>query len=80
MTKRKIVSPRSPAGVEARTMVSVLTRVEDYLHSEIKRGMIKERRERGPAAPGRVWGWGGRGGRGRAARYANNGEIMYRLQ
>lgn len=33
-------------GVEARTMVSVLTRVEDYLHSEIKRGMIKERRER----------------------------------
>lgn len=46
MLKKKIASPRSPVGVEARTMVSVLTRVEDYLHSEIKRGMIKERRER----------------------------------
>lgn len=42
-------------------MVSVLTRVEDYLHSEIKRGMIKERRERGPTAPGGVWELGGRG-------------------
>lgn len=67
-------------------MVSVLTRVEDYLHSEIKRGMIKERRERGPTASG--WGVGNvkgvRGGGGTAqgvgARYANNGEIMYRLQ
>lgn len=39
-------------------MVSVLTRVEDYLHSEIKRGMIKERRERGPTASG--WGVGNR--------------------
>lgn len=37
-------------------MVSVLTRVEDYLHSEIKRGMIKERRERGPTAS--RWGVG----------------------
>lgn len=37
-------------------MVSVLTRVEDYLHSEIKRGMIKERRERGLSAPS--WGCG----------------------
>lgn len=35
---------------QERTMVSVLTRVEDYLHSEIKRGMIKERRERGLTA------------------------------
>lgn len=43
-------------------MVSVLTRVEDYLHSEIKRGMIKERRERGPTASG--WGVGNGGGRG----------------
>lgn len=43
-------------------MVSVLTRVEDYLHSEIKRGMIKERRERGPTAPGGVWEPGGGGG------------------
>lgn len=43
-------------------MVLVLTRVEDYLHSEIKRGMIKERRERGPAASG--WGVGNGGGRG----------------
>lgn len=48
-------------GWEARTMVSVLTRVEDYLHSEIKRGMIKERRERGPAALGGGVGTGGRG-------------------
>lgn len=68
-------------------MVSVLTRVEDYLHSEIKRGMIKERRERGPTASGwgvgnRRQGEGVRGGpvEGVGARYANNGEIMYRLQ
>lgn len=62
-------------------MVSVLTRVEDYLHSEIKRGMIKERRERGPAAPGPGVGLGrAERAAGRAARYANNGEIMYRLQ
>lgn len=67
-------------------MVSVLTRVEDYLHSEIKRGMIKERRERGPTARGLgvgtegVPGGGGWRLRGEGARYANNGEIMYRLQ
>lgn len=47
-------------------MVSVLTRVEDYLHSEIKRGMIKERRERGPTASGRSVGRR-RGGRGEDA-------------
>ncbi|CAH2237892.1 jg16695 [Pararge aegeria aegeria] len=84
MLKEKIASPRSPAGVEARTMVSVLTRVEDYLHSEIKRGMIKERRERGPTAPGQgvgTWGGGCAGWKWEeGARYANNGEIMYRLQ
>lgn len=69
-------------GREARTMVSVLTRVEDYLHSEIKRGMIKERRERGPTASGGVWelGGGSAGAPRVGARYANNGEIMYRLQ
>lgn len=44
-------------------MVSVLTRVEDYLHSEIKRGMIKERRERGPTASRRGVGTRRRGGR-----------------
>lgn len=64
-------------------MVSVLTRVEDYLHSEIKRGMIKERRELSPRASGGggcgVRGCAARGGGGEA-RYANNGEIMYRLQ
>lgn len=55
-------------GVEARTMVSVLTRVEDYLHSEIKRGMIKERRERSHRLGG---GW--QQGEGGAPRRAGGG-------
>ena len=52
-------------------MVSVLTRVEDYLHSEIKRGMIKERRERGPTALG--WGVGNRRQGGRGAGWLRRG-------
>lgn len=78
MLKKKIASPRSPLGGgtwEARTMVSVLTRVEDYLHSEIKRGMIKERRERGPTAPGGVWEPGGGGGGERGVAHGEGGSL-----
>lgn len=59
-------------------MVSFLTRVEDYLHSEIKRGMIKKGASGVPtprAGLGLGDGVGAAGGEG--ARYANNGEIMY---